>query len=348
MNTGILSPFTLPDPAHTIDDATVWDHMRFPDDRTWVHALTDPMRDEIRSATRQAIRSGIAPEALTPDTFPLACCGEVLDALYDEVENQHGFAMVEGFLFEDFNELELRTAYAGFCSHMGTITVQNRDEEYLLEVTNKGKGYDQSSRGYHSNKHLDFHNDGTNTVSLLCVQTAAEGGLSKLVSGPAVYNEIAKTRPDLLDPLLKGFHHHKRDQLSPGDDSVTPYRTPVFSFRDGVFHMAYAGPSILYCEQEGVEISDLEKEALSHLESILEQPEMHIHMELRRGDIQFVNNYVVLHARTEYRDEPGQVRRLLRLWLDDEGSKRIGPGKMDWYMPMQSRYTLLTGLPFNA
>ncbi len=35
------------------------------------------------------------------------------------------------------------------------------------------------------------------------------------------------------------------------------------------------------------------------------------------GDIQFVNNYHVLHARTAYEDDraTGQVRHLKRLWL---------------------------------
>ena len=33
-----------------------------------------------------------------------------------------------------------------------------------------------------------------------------------------------------------------------------------------------------------------------------------------------------------------------RLWLDDENSARLGPGKMDWYMPEVSRFTQLGGL----
>ena len=125
---------------------------------------------------------------------------------------------------------------------------------------------------------------------------------------------------------------------------MTPYRTPVFGFFHSLFHMAYAGPSILYCENEGIEISDHEKAALDYLVSVVERPEMQISMELRKGDMQFVNNYLLLHSRTEYRDTPEQQRRLLRLWLDDENSARLGPGKMDWYLPELSRFTQLGGL----
>jgi hypothetical protein len=40
-------------------------------------------------------------------------------------------------------------------------------------------------------------------------------------------------------------------------------------------------------------------------------------MELRPGDIQWLKNSVILHARTEYEDfpEPERKRHLLRLWL---------------------------------
>jgi hypothetical protein len=42
-------------------------------------------------------------------------------------------------------------------------------------------------------------------------------------------------------------------------------------------------------------------------------------MGLRPGDMQFVNNYHVLHSRTAYRDDrPGRVRHLKRLWLETD------------------------------
>ncbi len=41
-------------------------------------------------------------------------------------------------------------------------------------------------------------------------------------------------------------------------------------------------------------------------------------MDLEPGDMQFVNNYHVLHARTAYVDDraAGRVRHLKRLWLE--------------------------------
>ena len=41
-------------------------------------------------------------------------------------------------------------------------------------------------------------------------------------------------------------------------------------------------------------------------------------MELRPGDMQFINNYHVMHGRTAYADGAGEgrIRHLKRLWLE--------------------------------
>jgi hypothetical protein len=343
---GVQQTYELPklQPGKLIRDATVWTGADYPDDRSWVFALDAEMRGEIDRCMRIALSRGIAPKDITPEDFPIERTAAVLTELYRDVECGPGFAMLSGFPVDGYSEEEITLAYCGLCSHLGRITLQNREGEFILEVTDKGKTYDQQMRGYHSNAHLGYHTDGTNTVTLLCLETAEEGGLSRLVSGPAVYNEILRTRPEFIEVLHRGFHHHRRNQREANDPAVTPYRTPVFGFFDGLFHMAFAGPSILYCEEEGVEITAHEKAALAYLEEVIKRPDLCVAMELRKGDIQFVNNFLVLHSRTGYRDSPEHTRKLLRLWLDDENSQRIGPGKMDWYLPEHSRFTRIGGI----
>lgn len=46
-----------------------------------------------------------------------------------------------------------------------------------------------------------FHTDSGDIVSLFALNTAAQGGESKLASSWKVYNELAKTRPDLIKVL---------------------------------------------------------------------------------------------------------------------------------------------------
>ena len=60
-----------------------------------------------------------------------------------------------------------------------------------------------------------------------------------------------------------------------------------------------------------------EQELLDLYEEIASSPDLYLDMELATGDIQWLSNHTVLHARTAYRDhdDPAQKRHLLRLWL---------------------------------
>ena len=53
------------------------------------------------------------------------------------------------------------------------------------------------------------------------------------------------------------------------------------------------------------------------IDEIAADPGIHLDMEFRAGDIQWLKNAAILHARTEYEDhaEPERKRHLLRLWL---------------------------------
>ena len=57
--------------------------------------------------------------------------------------------------------------------------------------------------------------------------------------------------------------------------------------------------------------------AMQLIEDIANDPRSHLEMEFRPGDIQLLNNSVILHAREAYEDdpEPSRQRHLLRLWL---------------------------------
>ena len=54
------------------------------------------------------------------------------------------------------------------------------------------------------------------------------------------------------------------------------------------------------------------------LKAMAKEPDNHVSMELLPGDIQFINNYHVLHGRTAYEDDRagGRIRHLKRLWLE--------------------------------
>ena len=53
------------------------------------------------------------------------------------------------------------------------------------------------------------------------------------------------------------------------------------------------------------------------MDSLANRADMRLDMMLKRGDMQFINNYTTLHARTEFEDypEPEKRRHMARLWL---------------------------------
>jgi alpha-ketoglutarate-dependent taurine dioxygenase len=67
--------------------------------------------------------------------------------------------------------------------------------------------------------------------------------------------------------------------------------------------------------------------ALDAVDAVAADPRVHLDMRFRPGDIQLVNNFVVMHARSSYDDwaDPGRRRHLLRLWLATPTGRPVPP-----------------------
>jgi hypothetical protein len=65
-------------------------------------------------------------------------------------------------------------------------------------------------------------------------------------------------------------------------------------------------------------ITAAQREAFDLLDRMCHNPDFNVFMDLQPGDMQFINNYHVLHARTAFQDhsEPARKRFLKRLWLE--------------------------------
>ena len=64
-------------------------------------------------------------------------------------------------------------------------------------------------------------------------------------------------------------------------------------------------------------LTDDQRALLDLYEATANDPALYLDMDFRPGDIQFLNNSVILHKRTAYEDyaEPHRRRHLLRSWL---------------------------------
>jgi len=306
--------------------------------RSWVRPLTPAMVAEIEDAVAAVKARGIPFNEITPADFPLPQTAGLLAATRDDLDTGRGFAVIGGFPVDRFDYADSLRAYGGLVSYLGRIVVQNYEGDVVVDVIDKGIPYSHKSRGYSSNKLLPFHTDGADYVGLLCLGEAAEGGRSLIASAPAIYNEILRTHPEHLDVLFRGFYHHRRGQHDPGERPLSAERIPVFTFHDGLLHCCYNRNPVQWAEKEGVVLEPREIAALDCVDALCARPDFQLSMDLRKGDLQFVNNYVILHSRTEYRDDAAHRRHLVRLWMHDEAGLRNGASLLDLYAPKASRF----------
>jgi len=202
----------------------------------------------------------------------------------------------------------------------------------LGHVANLGKDYaDPTTRGYQTKAELRFHTDGGDIVGLLCIRPGRSGGLSRVVSSTAVWNEIVRRRPDLARQLRLPYWFSRVGELSPGQ--ARAYRMPLFRECDGRM-IAFLVQSMIEKAQAFPEVPRLtqaQQEALQLVEELAGDPSLRLDMDFRPGDMQFLLNHATFHSRTAYEDwpEPERRRHLLRLWLSCEDGPALPPNAAD-------------------
>jgi hypothetical protein len=320
-----------------IEEPNVWTGDDFNAGEEWVVNLSKTQIGVLEDAMESAVARKIAPPDLSPDNFPLGELCPVLDAAYETLEHGRGFLVLRGWPSENYSHAQNLTVYCGVASYFGKAMVQNYEGEAVVDVIDKDKPYDHTSRGYMGNKKLPFHSDGADLVGLLCLGEPIQGGTSLLLSATKLYNTILAKRPDYLETLMLGFYHHRRGQHDPGEAPISAERIPIFSFHNDLLHCCYNRNPINWVVHEGMSLSEREIEILDYFDALCHRPSIAVEMTFRQGDMQFVNNFVILHSRSEYRDAPNNRRHLVRLWLENPRSLRGAQGLLDIYVPGSSK-----------
>lgn len=264
---------------------------------------------------------------VTPASFPLEGIADDIVAWREEVQRGRGVIIFSGFPVSDIDAEDMRLMYLGFGSHFGRPTSQSPLGDLIGEVINVG-GNDRQERAYRNSRRLLLHTDRCDHLAMLCVRPALSGGLSGYASGLTAHNIVLEERPDLIEALYRGYHHHRFGQQALGEPLVTKERIPIFSITDGVPSLILIRGYIDLAVQEGhVQLSDVELEALDFLESVTERPDVRLDFMMAPGELSIVNNCLLLHNRSEFQDaeDPAQTRMLLRLWLREDG-RPIAPG----------------------
>jgi len=308
--------FNLP-PEQTGDAAWYGPDIIKRDD--WLMPLTAAEIAEIEAATETLVSQGTDIATITADDFPLPMLGRKLRSrIRDEVLNGRGFLLIRGLPVERWNIREAATAYFGLGAHLGTARSQNSKGHVLGHVQDLGlDAQDPTVRIYQTNQRQTFHTDSCDIVGLLCLRTAQSGGLSALVSSTTIFNEMRRQRPDLLALLFAPIATDRRGEVPAGQKPY--FEIPVFNWYAGHLTAIYQRQYINSAQRfaDAPRLTPAHIEALDLFDRLADDPALHMFMEFKPGDIQFVHNHTLLHDRTSFIDwpEPARRRHLLRLWL---------------------------------
>lgn len=285
-------------------------------DPSWRARLTPEQIAEIEAALDAVEARGRAPEEVRAADFPLPALEGEIARWRDELIGGRGFQLVSGVPVDRWSRARAETFFWCIGQHLGTPGAQNVDGDLLGHVTDTGEdAADPYVRLYRTASNIRYHCDAADVVGLLCLQPAARGGASRIVSSVSVFNELVAERPDLAARLFEPFQLDVRDANRRG---LTSIPIPPCRYASGVlrtfYHSDYFRSAVRH---PGVELDAKEREVLDAYERIATSPELYLDMELAAGDIQWLSNHTILHARTAYEDfpEPERRRHLLRLWL---------------------------------
>lgn len=302
----------------TLQDRAAWTGAAIDYRTDGLHMLSADEVAEIDAALAhlRALGELDFPE-VTPETFPLPTLGRYLRGLRDELRFGRGFVLLRGIPRERYSTDDMARIYFGLGAHIGSPLPQSWQGELLGHVIDVSD-IEPGARGYHAGGAQRFHTDGCDIVSLMCLRSARSGGASRICSAIAVYRRMQRERPDLLRVLQDGFIFRRREIDAEYGSGILVRRISIFARTGDEISVYLSGDYPNRAVKAGDAVmTQQQREALDEVQRIAASPDTYLDMNIGEGDIQFLNNRLLLHGRTGYEDHHEMARRrhLLRLWL---------------------------------
>ncbi|BCR89146.1 TauD/TfdA family dioxygenase [Aspergillus chevalieri] len=329
-----------------LESKMVWDRESFSldghesnDGTECVLVLDEAQLAEIDAAMKYFQVLALPLSKLDTTTFPLPTLHPILRRASQNIHSGYGFTLLRNIPVDNYTRAQNVIIYVGLASHIGPV-FGRQDYQYagepagvmmahITDFRKKDTTADEKkfSLAAYTDGEVIFHTDVGDIVSLFVLEEPVEGGESLIASGGRVYNELARTRPDLVRvlaqewviPSAKNDTLHKRPLLFYQQPTASTPERVIIQFSRRSFSGFGNVPQSKY-------LTAAQAEALDALHFLAD--ELHISMKLRKGDIQFINNLAVLHARRDYVDDEERRRHLLRLWMRDPENAWATPEEM--------------------
>lgn len=290
----------------------------------WIVTLDGGEVIELKRAV-EVSRSVPIVDLRTSD-FPLPGLGERLRELQREVVHKRGFILLGGLPVRELDRVSVARMYVGMGRYFGDPVPQNAKGHLLGHVKDIGHNpHNPEHRIYATSYRHPFHTDSCDIVGLLCLHPAKSGGRSAIASSTSIYNAMACSRPDLVRELEQPFHIDRKGEIPAGQGPTNPLA--VFHHTGGRLTTVYARDFIQAAQRFNhvPRLTGLQVEAMDLLDELAASDTFRLDMDFQPGDIQFLHNHQILHARTAYVDypEPDRKRHRLRLWLSAPNGREL-------------------------
>lgn len=267
--------------------------------------------------------------ALSPNDFDLPNLLKLSTQIREMLSNGLGFCILNKLILENMTEVEIKAIYWLLAQLIGRPVAQKwLDGRMIYSVTDLGRPSGNGVRPDITNEEQSFHTDNSYNLSppdhvgLLCIRPALSGGLNRIVNMVAVLACMNEKYPILLKRLFEPYFFDRQLEHSETDDK-TISRPVIANENDGLRvrvsrNLIYQG---YHLRNESVD--ETGEAALEAFFSIIDDPKMYIEFQFMPGQIQFLNNRLLGHKRTSFKDRPGtrRKRELLRVWLREAGTR---------------------------
>lgn len=287
-------------------------------DDDWKYGFSDTALEALVDRARQIagpIRDGRPLAEVRASEIELAELDDVSAAMRAQLLGGRGYALVRGLPVDQLDHTENQVLYWLIGSQLATPIHQNEHRDVLIRVRDQGKDFDNPTvRSYETAANLGYHSDSSDIVGLYCLHPAMQGGTSTVVSSVAVHDEVVRRRPDLAPLLYEPWPHFSPTKQTVGFQPICVRNAAGQLFTRYGRKYVEMGP-----EQDAsvAPLTDDQFALLDLFDAVTHSDGFALNVDFQPGDVQFLNNYVTMHARTEYVDFPEEHRRreLLRMWL---------------------------------
>jgi hypothetical protein len=271
--------------------------------------------------------------SISKDTFPLSPdLARRLSAISDEIHHGRGVVVVRGLDSAVLNDEESVIAFAGLASYVcperATDSYANQTLSHIRDATHDvvpDWARDLGLAGSKLPSAMEFHADrfSGDVLAMYVRHDGSEmaGGEQFVASFCRIYNELLRDAPGVLDTLAAGnwpfeLKHPERK---------LPYLDlgPALFFAEGrpicqLVKAPLLGSPKIPRSNTMPSLSIEQLHALRVVEDLAQR--YCTKLDRRNGDIQFINNLSIMHARSAYGGKPAQrrsTRHLLRMFLRD-------------------------------